>query len=154
MHNKNDNHIHDSNSLFRDVQDRQSEVLPPIQECIEGQHNIVMKEKKSHGNRKLQHFKRKCRARGLNEEQIETLIDTRHHAISEQLLNDQTANNQTKKSTKRKRDQSEQDLLNSSIKSLSQLSISPAVSKKAKNSTQKTILSTSSAHPLDSLTLF
>jgi hypothetical protein len=46
-----------------------------------------------------------------------------------------------KKSTKRKRDRSEQDLINSSIKSLSQLSITPAVSKKAKNSTQQTILS-------------
>jgi hypothetical protein len=137
----NNNHIHDSNNLSQGVHDRQSGLLLPIQERIEEQQNIVMKEKKCHGNRKLQHFKRKCRARGLNEEQSAALIDARHHAISEQLLNDQTANNQIKKSTKRKRDRSEQNLINSSIKSLSQLSITPAVSKKAKNSTQQTILS-------------
>ena len=41
------------------------------------------KEKKCHGNRKLQHFKRKCRARGLTEEQIYGLIQTKHHTISE-----------------------------------------------------------------------
>ena len=41
------------------------------------------KKRKCHGNQKLQHFKRKCRARGLTAEQINTLIRTRHGAMSE-----------------------------------------------------------------------
>jgi hypothetical protein len=54
-------------------------------------------------------------------------------------LYDQTANNQTKQSIKRKRDGSKQNLLNNSIKSMSQLSISQeGVSKKVKISTNET----------------
>jgi hypothetical protein len=50
---------------------------------------MTKKKKKCHGNRKLQHFKRKCRARGLTEEQITTRIQNRNNTISEQLLTDQ-----------------------------------------------------------------
>ena len=38
---------------------------------------------KCHGNRKLQHFKRKCRLRGLNEDEIMKLILKRTHERSE-----------------------------------------------------------------------
>jgi hypothetical protein len=92
---------------------------------------------------KVTAFKRKCRARGLNEEQIIVLIHQRNHLISEQLLNDQIIHEQIKEANKRKRDQSQQNLLNSSVKSMSQLSISQeaTVSKKMKKSTNETISS-------------
>ncbi|UJR18760.1 hypothetical protein I4U23_005666 [Adineta vaga] len=96
--------------------------------------------KRCHGNRKLQHFKRKCRTRGLTEEQIITLIQTKHDTISEQLPNDHsTINDHLKQSTKRKRDQSQQNLISISMKSLSQLSLSHQnASKKKKKSSQHT----------------
>ncbi len=104
---------------------------------------ITKRKKKCHGNRKLQHFKRKCRARGLTEEQITTLIQNRKHAISEQLLIDQAIPEQARESRKRKRDdQSIQKTLNDSMKSMSQLSISQeAVPKKTKRSTVETMSS-------------
>ena len=82
------------------------------------------KEKKCHGNRKLQHFKRKCRARGLTEEQIYGLIQTKYHTISEPPISVQLTTNRPKQSNKRKRDLSKQNLAYSSMKSLSQLSLS------------------------------
>jgi hypothetical protein len=104
---------------------------------------ITKRKKKCHGNRKLQHFKRKCRARGLTEEQITTLIQNKKHAISEQLLTDQAIPEQAYESCKRKRDdQSIQKTLNDSKKSMSQLSISQeAVRKKTKRSTVETMSS-------------
>ncbi len=85
----------------------------------------------SYGNRKLQHFKRKCRACGLTEEQITTRIQNRNHTISEQLLTDQAISEQSHESHKRKRDdQSIQKSLNVSTKSMSQLSISQATAPK------------------------
>jgi hypothetical protein len=114
-------------------------VLSPSQVLSGEVQNIVKKKSKCHGNRKLQHFKRKCRARGLNEEQITTLIHTRNNIVSEQLVNAQTVKNPTKQSIKRKRDQSQK--LNNSIKSMSQLSISQGGSKKAKNSTNESMSS-------------
>jgi hypothetical protein len=116
-------------------------MLSPTQVLTGEVQNIVTKKAKCHGNRKSQHFKRKCRARGLNEEQIATLIYTRNNIVSEQLLNDQSVNNETKQSIKRKRDGSKQDLLNNSIKLISQLSISQeGVSKKVKISTNETTI--------------
>jgi hypothetical protein len=85
-------------------------------------------KKKCHGNRKLQHFKRKCRARGLTEEQITTRIQNRNHTISEQFLTDQAIPKRAHESRKRKRDdQSIQKSLNNSTKLMSQLSISQGV---------------------------
>ena len=40
---------------------------------------IEKTKKKCHGNRKLYHFKRKCRSRGMTEEQITVLINTRNN---------------------------------------------------------------------------
>ena len=116
-------------------------MLSPTQILTGQPQNIVIKKSKCHGNRKLQHFKRKCRARGLNEEQIDILIQTRHHTISERLSNNPTTKNQNEQSRKRKRDLSAQNLLNNSIKSLSQLSISQETTKKMKNSTSKSMIS-------------
>ena len=129
-----------ANSLSQNAQDHWQEMLSPTQILTGQPQNIVVKKSKCHGNRKLQHFKRKCRARGLNEEQVATLIQTRHHTISEQLLYNPTTKNQNKQSTKCKRDLSEQNLLNSSIKSLSQLSISQEAAKKMKNSTSENMI--------------
>jgi hypothetical protein len=56
----------------------------------------------SYGNRKLQHFKRKCRTRGLTEEQIATQIQNRNHTISEQFLTNQAIAEQAHESCKRK----------------------------------------------------
>jgi len=117
----------------------------PMQEV----QTIVKKKSKSkcHGNRKLQHFKRKCRARGLNQEDINRLIQQRNHGISEQSSNDNQMDLdvQDKKSNKRKRgiDQSQSNLLSSSLKSLSQLSISQddQTSKKVKYVSNEIILS-------------
>jgi hypothetical protein len=141
--NTNINNKHTSNGLTQDAQDPQWERLSPAMEVTtEEIQNSTKKRSKCHGNRKLQHFKRKCRARGLNEEEITTLISTRNHTISEQLLNHQTTDKQeAKPSNKRKRDRSTRELLTNSMKSMSQLSISQGTPKKAKNSTPQTILS-------------
>ncbi len=95
-------------------------MLSPTQVLTEEQQSesqITKRKKKCHGNRKLQHFKRKCRARGLTEEQITTRIQNRNHTISEQLLIDQAIPEQAYESRKRKRDdQSIQKLLNRSTR--------------------------------------
>lgn len=130
-----------NDGLSPDAQHHSREILPSTQIVMEEEKNTVENKRKCHGNRKLQHFKRKCRARGLNEEQITMLIHTRNHTISEQLSMTQTVNSQTKQIYKRKRDRSKQDLLNSSVKSLSQLSISQKAAKKAKLTTNETMLS-------------
>jgi hypothetical protein len=49
-------------------------MLSPTQTFTEEQQSEPQMEKrksKCHGNRKLQHFKRKCRVRGLTEEQLQ-----------------------------------------------------------------------------------
>ena len=139
--NQNNHDIPHSNGLSQDAQGRWWEMLSPTQILTGQPQNIVIKKSKCHENRKLQHFKRKCRARGLNEEQIGILIQTRHHTISERLSNNPTTKNQNEQSRKRKRDLSAQNLLNNSIKSLSQLSISQETTKKMKNSTSKSMIS-------------
>jgi hypothetical protein len=121
-------------------------MLSPTQMLTEEEQSesrITKRKKKCHGNRKLRHFKRKCRARGLTEEQITTRIQTRNDAISEQLLTDQAIHEQAHESHKRKRDdESTQKSLNSSMKSMSQLTISQeAVPKKTKRSTVETMSS-------------
>ena len=78
------------------------------------------KRSKCHGNKKLQHFKRKCRVRGLTNDQINALVQARGETLTKQL-------------NKRKRDSSEKDnTINNSIKSLSQLSISQEEARKKK----------------------
>ena len=62
------------------------------------------KRTKCHGNRKLQRFKRKCRAGGLTEEQIIAHIQNRTNATSERLLTSQAIPERTLESYKRKRD--------------------------------------------------
>ena len=91
--------------------------------------------KKCHGNRKLQHFKRKCRARGLNEEKIITIIHQNNRTISEKSPTDSTISEQPHPSSKRRRDELGTDnSLNTSMKSKSQLSLVAA--KKLKHSTK------------------
>ena len=93
-------------------------------------------KKKCHGNRKLYHFKRKCRSRGITEEQITTLIHTRNN--DQQQVNDagstvvlpsrhqleQKKQNQKKRLNKRKRAERKDEEQNQMNKSMSQLSVS------------------------------
>ena len=102
------------------------------------QDGVVKNKNKCRGNRKLQNFKRKCRARGLIQEQISTMINKRTHAISEPFHTDRVIPEQIHAANKRKRDDlvSTQKSLNDSVKSISQLSISQvAVAKKPKHAT-------------------
>ncbi|CAF5128061.1 unnamed protein product, partial [Rotaria magnacalcarata] len=89
---------------------------------------------KCHGNKKLQRFKRKWRTRGLNEEEIVTLINTKGHDISEQSLNESMMNDEIETFNKRRRSSSKQNLSNKSLISMSQSSIPQGVFKKMKNS--------------------
>ncbi|CAM4828808.1 unnamed protein product [Rotaria magnacalcarata] len=75
-------------------------------------------------NKKLQRFKRKWRTRGLNEEEIVTLINKKNHDISEQSLNESMMNDKIETLNKRKRSSSQQKLTNKSLISMSQSSIS------------------------------
>jgi hypothetical protein len=134
--------------LSQDAQGPWWEMLSPTQVLTgeqQQQQIVKAKKKKCRGNRKLQHYKRKWRARGLTEEEITTLIRKRNTTISEQLLNDKTTtiHEQIKESNKRKRDQpNREELLNSPIKSMSQLFISQETatgSKKMKKSTYETM---------------
>ena len=115
--------------------------LPPLQTVVIDDNNNKRQTKKCRGNRKVQHFKRRCRMHGLTEEQIQRLLHERDsHVVSEQSFNDRTATmigkqqqqqqQHTTESSKRKRgnktsdDQSNSvEFVNNSIKSLSQLSI-------------------------------
>ena len=97
---------------------------------------IKTSKKKCHGNRKLYHFKRKCRSRGMTEEQITVLINTRnndHHQVNDagstavlpsrhQL--EQKKQQQNKRLNKRKRTERNDEEKNQMIKSMSQLSVS------------------------------
>jgi DNA-binding transcriptional MerR regulator len=92
------------------------------------------KKKKCHGNRKLYHFKRKCRSRGMTEEQITVLINTRNN--DENQGNDAGSpvglpsryqleqKKQRKRMNKRKRAERNDEQTNQMNKSMSQLSVS------------------------------
>ena len=73
---------------------------------------------KCHGNLKLQRFKRKCRHRGLKEEQIKQLMLNRQ--------NNPTIdpNQHQEERKKRKSSQRTNEATNTTVRSLSQLSIS------------------------------
>jgi hypothetical protein len=138
-----------NNGILHNAQDRFSEVLPPTQILTEEQQPQMKGQKRRwkrcHGNRKLQHFKRKCRARGLTEEQITTRIQNRNDTMSEQPLTSQAIPERTQdESGKRKRDdQSIENSIDTSIRSLSQLSISQEtqILKKIKCSPIETVCS-------------
>lgn len=89
--------------------------------------------------------KRKCRRSGMNEQEIRLIIGKRNHTISELSPNDQIIREQSKQSNKRKRIQkSTENLLNGSIKSMSQLSVSQEALKRMKYSTSLETISSNS----------
>ena len=139
--NNNNHNIRKSTGLSQDAQGRWWELLSPSQVLTEEEQRVLKKKRKCHGNRKLQHFKRKCRARGLNIEAITVLIHAKNRTLSTQLPNDQMVIDEIKKLNKRKRDLSKQDFIDCSVQPMSQLSISQEAPKKKKNSTQETMLS-------------
>ena len=116
-----------SHGPVQNMNDEATTFVYETQPFIVQEQHAEKRKRKCHGNRKLQHFKRKCRALGLTEEQITGLIQTKRHAISEQSPNDQSkaiVAQDKQQSKKRKRDVSQQNLMSSSMKSLSQLSLS------------------------------
>ncbi|CAF3686753.1 unnamed protein product [Rotaria socialis] len=128
------NLFHESDLLLQEGQHDTVEVISPAQIHGEESTDIDNKKPKCHGNKKLQRFKRKWRTRGLNEEEIATLINTRSHDTSEQSLNESMMNDEIETFNKRKRSPSKQKLSNKSLISMSQSSISQGVLKKMKNS--------------------
>lgn len=131
--NDNCNIIHGDDLLQDDQNDRVKMISSKEIHVVESA-DIGNKKSKCHGNKKLQRFKRKWRARGLNEEEIVTLIIERSHDISERSLNKLMMNGQIKTLNKRKRSSSKQKLTNKSMISISQTSISQGVFKKMKSS--------------------
>ena len=97
------------------------------------QPEIEKTKKKCHGNRKLYHFKRKCRSLGMTEEQITTLINTRNNdnnpgndAGSTVVLPSRHQlkhKKQKKPLIKRKRAERNDEETNKTNKSMSQLSV-------------------------------
>jgi hypothetical protein len=140
----------DSAAVMHDEQGRRREILPSTQAFttvpqpmeLETGNKVVetkkKKKKKCRGNRKLQHFKRKCRSRGLDKEAIAALIDNRVRTSS----NDDDDDNRMvcddmEHANKRKRETlNDGDAIESSIQSLSQLSITAGKSKKKVKTTQ------------------
>ena len=116
------------------------------------------KEKKCHGNRKLQRFKRKCRSRGMTEEQITELIQTRNTTQTNNLVvstvltsttHTEKKNNNNKKKKKRQcnkrsrsdRKNEEQTNANTTtVRSMSQLSIDQPPRKKIKTNENKSYM--------------
>lgn len=102
-------------------------------------HKKREKGKKRHGNRKLQHFKQKCRDRKMTEEQITELVDARQGRPMMSKLNEAAKCPEsseaalTKKAHKRKRHASMSGVDQTMTKSLSQLSVSQPSQKKRKN---------------------
>ena len=120
-------------------------------------------KKKCHGNRKLQHFKRKCRARGVTEQEIMKLIETRNNQHPVDLTNnivrssdDTTKKNMIKKKKKKSRIKTHQqrELLKREThqirQSLNQLTISRTVPKRPKNE-HLSILNTDDRSVLDEI---
>ena len=130
------------NDLSQDAQDHWWEILSPTEMRPGEGLQINKKKSKCHGNRKLQHFKRKCRARGMTTDAITDLINTRNNDRSTNNVNNlvQSNNNKMNKSInkkkiqvkKRKRSQLVNRNAKDITKSLSQLSVSQPLRKKAK----------------------
>jgi len=115
--------------------------------------NETKKKKKCHGNQKLHHFKRKCRSRGMTEAQITELINTRNNnnnQINNRILSNNNKIKKTKKKKKQKKNEKQfnkrkrsernnKEIDNTTIRSMSQLSISQQqpLPKKLKTSTEE-----------------
>lgn len=117
-------------SSVQDSQGRWREMLSPSNGLNGAEQPSVMttNRTKCHGNRKLRHFKRKWRARGLNDQAIQALIQARQQQQKQQSTHEQ----RNSVAEKRKRDRSTAHSVAHSVKSLSQLSISQRSSKKHK----------------------
>lgn len=96
------------------------------QHTFENYSSHAKKTGRCHGNRKLYHFRRKWRARGLDEEGIQALVESRQpQQCSSDPRNDSHRNEQENTGgEKRKGNLSTSPSIASSMKSLTQLSIS------------------------------
>ena len=114
------------------------------------------KKKKCHGNRKLQRFKRKCRSRGMTDEQITELIQTRNTTRTNDLVvstvltstthTEKKNNNKKKKRQCNKRSRSDRkneeqrNANTTAVRSMSQLSIDQPPRKKMKTNEKKSYM--------------
>lgn len=130
----------DDNILTKDIQGILCEMLLLVVRQNEDRKSISKKTSRCHGNRRLQHFKKKCRERGINEEDIMKLIHLRNNITTKAVSMEYESNHKTKTSKKRKR---------SSSKSMNQLSIAENPSKKIKHSTKQ--IYSSNMNNIDSL---
>ena len=103
------------------------------------------KRNKCHGNRKLQRFKRKCRHRGLNAEQIQQLM------VNRQNNSRIDPNQQQEKRKKRKSSQRTNEETNTTVRLLSQLSIFQQQSKPKKRKLEQEHQMTTTATSVDSI---
>ncbi|CAF0911704.1 unnamed protein product [Rotaria sordida] len=143
-----DTHNHEilhSMRLAPDVQVILLRMLSSTEELTGSTLNIIKKTSRHHGNVKLQRFKRKWRKRGLNEDQINELINERNAShVTEDTTNliTDNENNHNKKvskintsitSNKRKRFNVSNRNRRDMMKSLSQITISRPSKKKRKD---------------------
>lgn len=120
------------------AQCHRSEMLSPIQALTvtkQQQRPAAKRKSTCHGNRKLYHFKRKWRARGLDEQAIQALICSKQQSCHSHNNNNDDHQNESRNTVagKRKIDQSASHSVTESMKSLSQLSISQQSSNKQLN---------------------
>ena len=140
-----------SSGLNHDGQGRWWEQLSPnqvltgpevrSQQCITTDTTKTKKKKKSkcHGNRKLHNFKRKWRGRGLIEDEVQALVrTTEEQEPMEYHLRHDSQHQLNRTTKKRKRNRSTQQSMATSIKSISQLSVSQGPCKRRRQTTQGT----------------
>ena len=109
------------------------------------------KKKKCHGNRKLQRFKRKCRSRGMTEEQITQLISARNASEDNNQVDNTIVTNtsyiEKKANTKKRRrfnkrkrserkNEEQTNAITTTVRFMSQLSIGQSPPKKRRKTNQ------------------
>ena len=97
----------------------------------------VCKRRRSRGNRKLQHFTRKCRARGKSAAEISMLVNRRSNTDQMDAVsaNQSIVEQHRVKANKRKRQQPTSGERDGMTKSMSQLSVSQPSPKRRKEKT-------------------
>lgn len=89
--------------VANDIQSLICEMLSSVEQHNKDPMINPKRKSKCHGNRKLQHFKKKCREQGLTEEEITELIHSRNQITPKVLSIQHPVNNQMKSFNKRKR---------------------------------------------------
>ena len=159
----NSSHNQRGNSMLQPVCEPNSLLLPPSipitaamsEEVEEQQQQLVKKKqkriKRCHGNRKIQRFRKKCRAKGMKSATIVKRVNKRFNIVKNQTTQQVTTttdhkvnNNSTTAANKRKRDLT----TNRVVRSASEFSIvqSPPkkIAKTKNNTTRRPVATTTS----------